>query len=160
MLMNTKQDQESFDQLYLRNYDKLFHLANRVIGNAARFEELVQDTFFTYLCNRDKLRHHKNLDGWLFNTMRNLVRNEMRRLSRSELPFDQLTNVPVPPASIPFSLTLPSCLDEKERQLLIWYYEEQLTHEEIAQRLHISVTACRTRLHRARAHCAELLKKD
>jgi RNA polymerase sigma-70 factor (ECF subfamily) len=63
------------------------------------------------------------------------------------------------PADIesPFEEILPQGLTAEERQLLIWYFKEQLAYEEIAGRLHISVLACRTRVFRAKEHCSALL---
>ena len=44
--------------------------------------------------------------------------------------------------------------------MLMLRYEEQLSHEEIAQTLGISVMASRARLHRAQKLCARLLKDE
>ena len=48
----------------------------------------------------------------------------------------------------------------RERQILLLYYEEELSHEEIARRLGISELNSRTRLFRARGRCRELLEKS
>lgn len=55
---------------------------------------------------------------------------------------------------------LPKGLLPKEREILILLFEEQLSYEEIAQRLGISVLNCRTRAFRAKAHYKELLAKE
>jgi RNA polymerase sigma-70 factor (ECF subfamily) len=57
----------------------------------------------------------------------------------------------------PFEEILPQGLTTEERQLLIWHFREQLAYDEIAERLHISVLACRTRVFRAKEHCKALL---
>ena len=55
---------------------------------------------------------------------------------------------------------LPEGLTPRERQILLLYYEEELSHEEIARRLGISELNSRTRLFRARGRCRELLEKS
>lgn len=55
---------------------------------------------------------------------------------------------------------LPEGLTPRERQILLLYYEEELSHEEIARKLDISELNSRTRLFRARGRCRELMEKN
>lgn len=92
--------------------------------------------------------------------MKNLIGNELKRASRTECSLGQLNDFQAPPTEEPFDLILPKELTSSERQLLIWYFQERLTHEEIAERLHISLAASRTRVFRAKKHCEELLLRN
>ena len=87
--------------------------------------------------------------------------NEARRAYRTrEVPLD-LEHQGVPASEKPGRLEeiLPFGLSGGDRQLLIWYYEDNLPHEEIARRLNCSVHACHMRLSRARGRCCRLLTK-
>lgn len=57
----------------------------------------------------------------------------------------------------PLENLLPKGLTDKEREILVLLYEKQLSYEEIAQRLGISVLNCRTRAFRAKEHYKELI---
>ena len=54
---------------------------------------------------------------------------------------------------------LPDGLSKSEREVLLLFYEEECSHQEIARRLGISEMNSRTRLFRAKNHCKKLLEK-
>lgn len=154
----TKDDQQWFDALYTKNFKKLFIMAKRVMHSEAIAEELVQDVFLVCICKLGEVRQHEDPDKWLAKTMKNLLGNELRRASRTrECSLDDMQNIVPADIASPFEELLPQGLTAEERQLLIWYFKEQLAYEEIAGRLHISVLACRTRVFRAKEHCRALL---
>ena len=51
-------------------------------------------------------------------------------------------------------------LSDGEREVLLLFYQEGCTHQEMARRLGISEMNSRTRLFRARNHCKKLLEKS
>ena len=53
---------------------------------------------------------------------------------------------------------LPSELDEKDREILIAYYEEEIGYEELAKRLDIPVERCRVRVFRAKNRYRKLIE--
>ena len=55
---------------------------------------------------------------------------------------------------------MPQGLTPGEREVLLLFYEEGLSHQEMARRLGISEMNSRTRLFRARNHCKKLLEKS
>lgn len=154
----TKDDQQWFDALYTKNFKKLFIMAQRVMHSEAVAEELVQDVFLVCICKLNEVRQHENPDKWLAKTMKNLLGNELRRASRTrESSLDDIKIFLSADIESPFEEILPQGLTTEERQLLIWHFREQLAYDEIAERLHISVLACRTRVFRAKEHCKALL---
>ena len=50
-------------------------------------------------------------------------------------------------------------LSGAEREILILFYEEELTHQEMSRRLGISEMNSRTRLFRAKNHCKKLFER-
>lgn len=55
--------------------------------------------------------------------------------------------------------SLPEGLSDSEREILILFYEEELTHQEMSRRLGISEMNSRTRLFRAKNHCKKLFER-
>jgi RNA polymerase sigma-70 factor (ECF subfamily) len=55
---------------------------------------------------------------------------------------------------------LPPGLTQRERDLLVWFYEDELSYEEIAARLKIPILTCRTQMFRAKQHYRKLAEKE
>jgi RNA polymerase sigma-70 factor (ECF subfamily) len=151
-----------FDEIYRKNALDMVRFAARLLGDEEIAKELVQEAFLILLYKKDELRLHPNLDGWLYSTLRNLVMNEMQSSKyRLEWPLSD-TRAIADIEPYPFSLSewLPQELTPGERNLLVWFYEEQLTYAEIAARLGVSVLACRTRMFRAKKKCKDILENN
>jgi RNA polymerase sigma-70 factor (ECF subfamily) len=153
---------EWFDSLYKKNALDMVRFAARLLGDEDLAKELVQEAFLVLLYKKDGLRLHPNLDGWLYITLKNLIMNEMQSSKyRLERPLSETWGI-AGKESNPFSLSewLPEELTSEERNLLIWFYEQEFSYEEIAARLGVSVPACRTRMFRAKQKCKRFLEKN
>ena len=64
---------------------------------------------------------------------------------------------PTPPPSLGLAEVLPVQLSPRDREILLLFYEEGLSYQEIAQRLGVPVSTCGTWLSRARKHCRAYL---
>ncbi len=139
----------------------MIKLAAYLLRNQQIAEELVNEAFLILLYKRDKLIQHPNVQGWLSQTLKNLIADEIKSAKhRLELPLKEdiiIYNDDLFAHS--FSELLPKGLTQKEREVLILYYENQFTYEQIAEKLHISVLNSRTRLFRAKKHYKELMNK-
>lgn len=135
-------------------------MANSVLHNSTSAEEIVQDVFLICICKIHDVMAHENPDGWLIRTMKNQLGNELRKAYRTrETSIEAYREFPGVSIEEPFEGVLPQGLSPEERQLLIWYYQDQLSYEDISERLQISINASRVRLFRAKARCKELLEK-
>lgn len=142
-----------FEELYLSNYDRLRDCAYRSLEDGMIADELVQETFLI-LWNRKqelKKKRHPNIEGWLVITLRNLVKNELKRAKhRNECPlFDESVVVTMEQYESLEDL-MPRSLTPDERQVMLWHYEEQFDTKEIARRMQVSENTVRVRLFRAR----------
>ena len=144
--------------LFVKERPRLLKLAYRLTGNEQVADDMVQEAFYLALLHYDTLAVHPCPGGWLTVTLRNLILNERRRLSHSECSLDELGPQLAAEQSPPLEELLPRKLPPADRQLLIWRFEEQLDHREIADRLGISEGACRTRVCRAVDKCRRLWK--
>jgi RNA polymerase sigma-70 factor (ECF subfamily) len=152
---------EWFDQLYREHSARLFKQAFYVLKDKHLAEDLVEETFLILLCKQHELGEHPNIAGWLSQTLKNLIYDELKSARhRLEMPLVyDATAATQDTYHQPLDELLPKGLFPKEREILILLFEEQLSYEEIAKRLGISVLNCRTRAFRAKSHYKALLSK-
>ncbi len=149
--------ENAIDALYEREYDTLCRSAYRMLGDWDAAQDLVQDTFLLALLKQEELPCHPAPGAWLTETLRNLIRNERRRLvSHGEVP---LADVELLPAEAPtaFADILPTSLTAEERELLTGRFERQMSYRELGAMLGISDGACRVKLFRTVEKCRKLL---
>ena len=147
--------------LYETQYEKLFKVAYRMIGSTESAQDLVQEVFLLALFHQDELSTHPLPEGWLMITLKNLVLNERRRMkSHPEVPLGSIVEVSGEEPSTPLDMLLPKKLSEEDRKILIWRFEQQMEYREMADRLGISETGCRSRVSRAVAHCKKFLERS
>ena len=154
-------DNTRFEEVYLKNHKRLLAIAKRELQSEAIGEELVQDVFLALYKKRDQLRNHENIEGWLTLALSYLIKHELNRYStKKEVSLDdQIIHTSMEP-NLPFESVLPQGLTEKERQLLIWYYKDDLSYKLISEHLGISVNTCRVRVFRAVNRCRQLLQNN
>ena len=150
---------KAFTALYQENAGRLLRYAAAQLRDWSLAEELVEEAFVRLLQHWDDLSGHPNLNGWLWKTLQHLILTEVR-LARHhrEVPLDPAFQVPAPEEDRGLDQILPQGLTSGEREVLILYYQEGLSHQEIAQHLGISEMNSRTRLFRARNRCKKLLE--
>ncbi len=138
--------------LYEREYDTLCRAAYRSLGDWEAAQDLVQDTFLLALLRSDET--HPSPGGWLTQTLRNLIRNERRKLViRSAVPLDNIDAVPAGEPPPDLDEFLPSSLSPQERELLRLRFSGQMSYCEIGEHFGISEGACRIKLFRTIEKC-------
>ena len=148
-----------FQALYEELHDKMLRVAYRMTGSMDTAEDLVQETFLFALFRQDELLRHPLPEGWLMRTLQNLVLNERRKAAaRAEVPLDSLLNLADESAAAPLEEALPRQLSQQDREILIWRFEQDLDYSQIADRLGISETGCRSRVFRAIRRCRDWMK--
>ena len=148
-----------FQALYEELHDKMLRVAYRMTGSMDAAEDLVQETFLFALFRQDELLRHPLPEGWLMRTLQNLVLNERRKAAaHAEVPLDSLLNLADESAAAPLEEALPRQLSQQDREILIWRFEQDLDYSQIADRLGISETGCRSRVFRAIRRCRDWMK--
>ena len=150
-----------FTALYQENAGKMLRYAAAQLRNQPVAEELVEDAFVRLLQRKEDLVGHPNLNGWLWKTLQHLILTEVRLAKyHREIPLED-ANVWAAPEAAEEDLAenLPDGLSDGEREVLLLFYQEGCTHQEMARRLGISEMNSRTRLFRAKNHCKKLLEK-
>ena len=100
--------------------------------------------------------------GWLLRALNYELSHEFARQAKQTAQEQPLHPppaglAPTPPPSLGLAEVLPVQLSPRDREILLLFYEEGLSYQEIAQRLGVPVSTCGTWLSRARKHCRAYL---
>lgn len=147
-----------FHDLYRTHYCKMIKIAYRMVGSMESARDLVQEAFLLALFQQETLVCHPSPEGWLVITLKNLAQNERRRFSsHPTLPLSLFENLPGEPPPLPLEHLLPRQLSPEDRDVLIWRFEKDMSYREMADRLGITESACRSRVSRAVSRCEKYL---
>lgn len=151
---------EWLSKSYKACYPRMYRVAYRLTGSTEMAEDLIQDAFLLALFQRDKVASHPKPEAWLMVTLVNLAKNERRRKSSEEVSLETLFHLPAPETPGKIEELLPTGLSPEDRQVLIWRFEEGLSHREIGDRLGISENGSQSRLFRALQACRKRLEEQ
>jgi RNA polymerase sigma-70 factor (ECF subfamily) len=174
-------DQAAFDEMVKRYWDRIFSMVNQLLRNQQDAEEVTQDAFIRAHRGLGSFRGESSFSTWLYQIATNLARNRYwywwrRKRDRSvsfEAPISsdsETTFAEVFPAEVetPEDATVTQefvdrvaagmeQLSEKHREILILRNVQNLSYEEIAEILNISVGTVKSRIARARESLRERL---
>jgi RNA polymerase sigma-70 factor (ECF subfamily) len=81
-----------FNQLLLNNTEFLKPFAITLTRDNEQAKDLLQETFYRALANKDKYNVGTNIKAWLYTIMRNIFINNYRRKSKQQTIFDSTPN--------------------------------------------------------------------
>jgi|EP00611_Tribonema_gayanum_P021110 RNA polymerase sigma factor (sigma-70 family) len=81
-----------FDQMLLNNTEFLKPFAVTLTRDTEAAKDLVQETMYRALANKDKYNVGTNIKAWLYTIMRNIFINNYRRKSKQATIFDSTPN--------------------------------------------------------------------
>lgn len=150
----TKEQAQYIEQLYTDMYNNLYSYAYGILKNTHLSEESVQETFQIACSKPTDLISSQNPRGWLMIVLKNVLRNTHRRLATlkkyiaaAESADIDLIASPAPGGNV--DLEYSDMVTEEEFQLLKWVAIDQYTMLEAAEKLGITVEACKKRAQRA-----------
>ncbi len=168
--MNTPSS-EKFEQLIQSMSAKLHRLAQRLCGNKADAEDLIQDTLLRAYRHFDKCRDLMAFESWVLTIARNTFIQKVSRRKKHAMvslnqigmqeqiemvvddnalsPYDQLLRSSMSPAIANALAKLP----EQSRRMILMVVVEQATYSEIAEVYRIPVGTVKSRISRI---CAKL----
>jgi RNA polymerase sigma-70 factor (ECF subfamily) len=166
-------DQEALEAIFNLYSPKLYNIAHRMLGDVADTEEVIQDVFWTAYRKAKTFRGNSQFSTWLYRLTINAALGRIRRSKKNKeveyeefLPkFQQDGHHLVRPV-IDWSDTLDESYAKQEIQQLLKEALDQLkpidksvvvlsdlegmSDKEIAAALGVTISAVKTRLHRAR----------
>jgi len=81
-----------FDQMLLSNADYLKPFAFTLTRDNESAKDLMQETLFRALANKEKYNVGTNIKAWMYTIMRNIFINDYRKKSRQQTIFDSTPN--------------------------------------------------------------------
>lgn len=164
-------DREAFATLVERYQQPIYNFILRTVRDHSEAEDLAQNTFVQVWKSAKRYRVSAKFSTWLYTIARNLALNELRRRTRhraesldaphperEEQPLHQIQDgaAPVPPEQLVRDELFAKVeeaigdLPENQRTALLLCREDEVTYEEIARILGVSVSATKSVIHRAR----------
>ena len=151
-----------FQTMVERYAASLYRLAFSYLCNRQDAEDVLQEVFLKFLRHRPVFSAEEQRRAWLMtvtaNQCRDLLRSPWRRRV-GELNEAQSLSAPEP-ESYPEIAAALAQLPAKDRAAVYLFYYEELPAKEIAAVLHMTDSAVRTRLSRARGKLKDLLGGD
>jgi RNA polymerase sigma-70 factor (ECF subfamily) len=166
-------DQDALESIFNLYSSKLYNVAQRILGDAADAEEAVQDVFWTAYCKAKSFQGNSQFSTWLYRLTVNAALGKIRRSKKGKettyeefLPkFAKDGHHQVRPV-VDWSNTVEESYAQQETQTLLAQALDQLkpldksivvlsdlegmSDKEIAVITKLTVSAVKTRLHRAR----------
>jgi RNA polymerase sigma-70 factor (ECF subfamily) len=177
-------DQSAFDEMVTRYWDRIFSMVHQLLRNQQDAEEVTQDAFIRAHRGLVNFRGDSAFSTWLYQIATNLARNRYwywwRRKRDKSVSIDapigaenDLTLADVIPAEVesPDDITVATefvdrigkgmeKLSAKHREILVLRNIKNLSYEEIASILSISVGTVKSRIARARESLRSKLGED
>lgn len=152
------------DRLIEQYAERIYQYSMRMALNAADAEDIVQQTFLIAHQRINQLREADKAFGWLCAIARSCFLKMARRnrpvaASTMELNVDEVPETSVQSDwiegdQLQFALAR---LNDDHRLILVMFYFEQLTYQEISERLDLKIGTVMSRLARAKSRLRALL---
>lgn len=148
-------DSGAFDQLYARYYDRIYAMARGVLGDADEAADAVQEVFALLYRNVGRFDRRSRFSTWLFRVAVNRTIQYARRNKRLQRnrPLTEAAGALAPEETDTTDPRVEAALERlapADRVLLLLFYWEDLSLQEIAESVGCGVNAAKTRLYRAR----------
>lgn len=177
-------DQSAFDEMVRRYWDRIYAMVHQLLRNPQDAEEVTQDAFIRAHRGLSNFRGDSAFSTWLYQIATNLARNRYwywwRRKRDKSISFDQPVS---DDSSMPLSEMIAAELETpedatvtqelvdriaagmeklgaKHREILILRNVKNLSYEEIAAILGVSVGTVKSRIARARESLRARLGDD
>ena len=181
MLQVRDDDADAFEELMLRYQSRLVSVLAHLVGHRDMAEDLAQDVFLRVYRARKGYVPGSKFSTWLYTITHNVAANALRGLSRrrevnlaprksGEMDADPLGNVALAASGLMPTRQLDklelrevvklavSSLSDRQRMAVLLNKFEHLSYEEIAEAMHLSPSAVKSLLSRARANLRDVLE--
>ena len=169
-------DTESFEILFARHHRKVLNIIYRYIGNASLSEDLVQEVFLRVYKIRKSYKPTAEFTTWLYEIVKNLCLNELKKKSRKTYSLDADQENPnlnhaqyiqspeLSPAklieqaeSVRVIKQVIARLPPNQRMAVVLNKYEALSYKEISKIMGLSTKAVKSLLLRARTNIKEMI---
>ena len=166
-------DHQAFAELVEAYQKPVFNLCYRMLGEVGEAEDAAQESFLRAHSNMRRYDPTRSFSTWLLSIASHHCIDQLRR---RRLPLDSLEELepweepadqnPGPESAASrregreAARALLSKLGPQDRAVVVLRYWDELSTEEIADTLSLTVKAVKSRLHRARKQMAEAWRQE
>ena len=154
----------SIERLVEQHLDAVFRYAFRFTGNAADAEDITQQVFLLAQRHIDQLRDPLRAGAWLLSIVRNTFLKQKRRkrpasasavdLNMDGFPDPRATRETTDAGALQYALDQLDC---HHREIILMYYFEELSYQQIADKVNVKMGTVMSRLSRAKSSLREII---
>ena len=166
MLLAGKGDERAYGQLVERHLDRTLAFAQRVLGNRAEAEDVLQEAFLRVWKKAPTWTNDgARFSTWFYRVVLNLCIDRKRKPAHAPLPddFEFADNSPIADAQLEETQASElvenalAALPDRQREAVVLCYYQGLSNKEAAEILSVRVKALESLLVRARKNLQVLL---
>ena len=159
--------EDAFTQIVETYQKPVYNLCYRMLGDHYEAEDAAQETFLRAYRSISRYDRERSFSTWLLSIAAHYCIDQIRRRRMSLVPLDGLPYkefmdiIPNPEASLVLNedqqqvRTLLNELTSIDRAAVVMRYWFDFTYEEIGEALNLTLSAVKSRLHRARRELAQ-----
>ena len=158
--MTSDYSSDSIRELYLRNFDTLYRVSFMYLKNAHDAEDAVHNAFLKAIETGKRFESEKHEKAWLIRVASNICKNMLKAASRKNEPLsDNIPDSCISGDAKDLLYALSDLPDNLKIPVYLFYYDGY-SSDEIGQMLHISPSAVRSRLQKARELLRNVLSDE
>jgi len=155
-------------ETFVRNYQNMvFSVSARIVGSLADAEDITQEVFLKAYERFQELRTSPTAGGWLKTVSTNLSINHLNRYrARWRFFSEQEKPIEVAAAEAPVKSDRQEMLElalrklpDSQRVPLVLFHFQEMSYDEIAAKLGISLAKVKTDIHRGKEALRKMLTK-
>jgi RNA polymerase sigma-70 factor (ECF subfamily) len=167
-------DQAAWEQIVKQHWRKVFNVAYKFVGSHEQAEDLTQDIFLKIFKSLDTFDRRANFQTWLISVSRNLCIDHYRSVRKERQTIDRdITSDDLAPASSTASplaaleqrdlaallRTALQALPPSLRMAVLLRDIQELSYQEIAERLRLPEGTVKSRINRGRRELARQIQR-
>jgi RNA polymerase sigma-70 factor (ECF subfamily) len=162
-----QQDSVAFGYLVEAYQRPVYNLCYRMLGDPEEAEDASQESFMRAFLSIQRYDNRRSFSTWLLSITAHYCIDQLRRRRIKLIPLQNFLNEDIADSSpSPEAATsiheeqkrvraLLSGLNPTDRAAVILFYWHELSYDQIAEALDLTVSAIKSRLHRAREEMAK-----
>lgn len=167
-------DRQCYKQLVDRHSSMVFHLARRFSNNEETVKDLAQQVFVKAYEKLESFRGNASFSSWLYRLSMNHFRDYAKNIRRKNQRFSEMEDYQVdatlghddmPDEDIQLEEQSEKLYDALEQmseeysEPLLLKYRDGMSYKVISNRLGVSVSALKVRVHRARKELKQIMSR-
>jgi RNA polymerase sigma-70 factor (ECF subfamily) len=147
-------DEGAFAELVLRYDARLRYFVRKLVGDAHRADDLVQDVWLDVHRHLARLNDPQAFRAWIYRIARDRAFGQLRKAQRAEHPLGEIDVPDDDSAEDSFSeedaAAIHVALDRlpaEQREVLVLRFLEAMSYDEIARATGLAIGTVRSRLH-------------